>query len=144
MTKTAQDVADDLADAYRAGPTRATEVLVSYLADVIDVVHDPRVPTDGPRDGAKMRKMRLQEAAAFDRAVEGYNEVADITVDGDLLTLRRTMTGKQRSTGKTFSEAVESRFRIKDGQIAELHATSGSSSFALIHELLREGGFVDG
>jgi len=143
QTKTAQDVADDLAAAYRVSPIKAAEVLVGYLADTIDIVHDPRVATDGPRDGAKMRDIRVREAHAFDRAIENFAEVAEIIVDGDFLTMRRTMTGTRRKTGEAILQSVASKFRIAGGQIVELRAASQSASFALIHDLLADGGFVD-
>lgn len=140
--KTAREVALDLEAAYRLGPACAADVLTGALAEQVTILHEPRLPSDGLRNGAEMRKGRMAENPAFEKALEGFDEVALITVEGDVMTIRKTMTGTRRSTGEAISETVESRFRVRDGEIVEMLAVSQSASFSLLGDILREGGYA--
>lgn len=137
MTRTARDLADALIAAYATGPAEASKVLTDHLADQVMIVHEPRLAGDGPRAGADMRRIRLAEIPAFEKALEDFREEADVTVDGDWMTVRMVVSGKRRSTGDRLRETVESRFRVEDGRIVEMLAVSQSDNFAVFHEVLR-------
>lgn len=137
----AQQVADAIAAGYREGPVRSAEVLAALLADTIEIVHEPRMPEDGFRDGAAMGAMRMREVMAFQKALRGFQQKASVEVDGDYVSVLLTISG-QRSNGDNVSETVTSKFRTANGKIVAMIATPRSASFAVLHSILQEGGFT--
>ena len=137
----AQQVADAIAAGYRESPVRSAEVLAALLADTIEIVHEPRMPEDGFRDGAAMGAMRMREVMAFQKALRGFQQKASVNVDGDYVSVLLTING-QRANGDSVSETVTSRFRIANGKIVQMIATPNSASFAVLGSVLQEGGFT--
>jgi hypothetical protein len=127
--------------AYAEGPVRGGEVLVGYLADKINIVHEPRQPEDGPRDGAMIGARRLRETTAFAKALQEFWEDTRVEVEGNYLLVTKTVRGR-RANGETLAETVTSKVRVANGQIVEMLAVSQSASFGKIMEVLQEGGFA--
>ena len=140
-TPTVEQVAKDIEHAYREGPTRGGQVLTGYLADKVEITHVPRLPGDGPRDGAPLAAMRLRETVAFERALKNFREDAQVQVEGDCLLVTKTISG-ERTSGDTVAETVTSKFRVAGGRIVEMFATSRSASFSVLADVLKEGGFT--
>lgn len=138
----AAQVAQTIATAYREGPQRSADVLAALLADTVSIVHEPPMPGDGPCSGALMGEMRRRESLAFQKALQGFREQAAVSVDGDCVAVKLTLSGR-RANGEAVCETVTSKFRIANGKIVEMIAVPDSASFAVLGSVLQEGGFTN-
>ncbi|GLY33016.1 nuclear transport factor 2 family protein [Kineosporia sp. NBRC 101731] len=86
-------VLEDLVQASTVSPVAMREVFARYLADEIEVRHQPADPTDGVYPAKTLLEVLAQREELFTTLMPDYAETSRVSGDGDEITVELNLTG---------------------------------------------------
>jgi hypothetical protein len=122
---TADDIADDLRQAWTKGPLEAATTLGSWIGPDFELHHNPPTPNDGLRPGPAYAEDRANQVKAFLKAMPDYHEKADISTQGDEITVSFTMAGTLPDDEGDVLLNVRAVYTVADGKIVKAVAHTG-------------------
>jgi hypothetical protein len=93
MTTPAEQIADELAQAYAHGPDAVTKALDATFAARVEIVHEPAQPQDGTYEKRVLVDAQADRAAQFARVMPDYLEEVSVSTLGDVITIELTSRG---------------------------------------------------
>jgi hypothetical protein len=140
-TVTAQQIARELQSAYDEGPEAAAQVMTRYLAEQVQIRHDPPSVTDGLVARDSMADHRNAEQAAFRRTLSDFTETARVSAAGESILVEIKFAGTLPD-GTAVELTIPATYELEDGRIVRLTARVDPEASAALRAALAENGFV--
>jgi ketosteroid isomerase-like protein len=131
MTKTVYEIRDAIQAANDRNNSGPHDGIVPFLADQVDVFHEPRFPNDRVQDGAQLGRFLPIEREVMDAAMPDRRLDVTFTVEGDSnIVMRGHLTGTFVHDGSRLEKPVHVVWTVQDGKIVRfcVHAESVQSA----------------
>ena len=140
MTKSVTDIAEEMrAVAEDRGKSR--DLLVSLLAETVELRHVPPSPSDGPIPASLLSDVSGREVAALARALpDAEQSDSEVTVEDDAVRVRVRTTGTL-ADGTPIDVVTNTLFTIADGAITSLQSDMDPASVEAWKQVLAAGSF---
>jgi hypothetical protein len=112
----AEEFADRLRAAYAEGFEEGLAAPAPFVADVVEIVHDPANPVDGERPGSELAEMWSREGPMLRSAMPDV-DLTDVAIDahGDEVELRAMLRGTSPD-GSTLAHPYTVRYTLRAGR----------------------------
>lgn len=131
MIKTVHQIRDAIQAANDRNNSGPHDGIVPFLADKVDVVHEPRFPNDGMQDGAQLVRFLPIEREVMDAAMPDRRLDVTFTVVGDSdIVMSGQLKGTFVHDGSRLEKPVHVVWTVSDGKIVRFCVHAGSSESA--------------
>jgi ketosteroid isomerase-like protein len=131
MARTVHEIRDAIQAANDRNNSGPHDGIVPFLADQLEVVHEPSFPNDGIQDGARLGRFLPIEREVMDAALPDRRLDVTFTVEGDCeIVMKGYLRGTFVHDGSRLEKPVHVVWTVRDGKIVRfcVHAESDDTA----------------
>jgi ketosteroid isomerase-like protein len=133
-TATAEEFAEHLRAAYAAGMEEGLAAAAPFVADVVELAHEPPHPADGMKPGAELAGLWTQEGSMLLSTMPDAR-ITDLVIaaKGDDVELRAVLRGTSPD-GAELAHSYTVLYSLRSGKLVRACATYDPAPVAALNE----------